>query len=421
MHLRLILILALTPALVFGQFGSSDYYVSAPYAGGIWKGDSQTGETTPFALGLLIPHYGWFGNDGNFYVPDRGWNALMKITPQGQIIPVSAGGHFMKPVTCIPTLDDTAWVVSDMEANKIIRVEYDGTQTLLYDNLTASGLLNGPDGIAYDDAGNLYVANLGNDTLIKIDPQGQATLFSDADIIREPGGVAIDGAGNLFVANYGSHVISRFRLDTGEGQEFTSFDSTKMANPNDLKLSRKGGLLVSGRQGRVSRIDALGQVSIMFENLSLSELDGVSVPEDATLCTGRFTTYGRGEEGSGGIIPQLRAIFSPCPGQVIGLEILDFLGGTQALMFVSSHALPSGLMAFKGAPLLVDPSGVLFLGIPLVLPGSGTGEGDLTLQFQIPDLPGLAGLELFHQVFALDPSAAGGISASNGLKETFGL
>ncbi len=413
--------LALTTTLASAQFAPQDYYVSSPAGGGIYRGGAQNGETTPVGLGLLIPHYGWFGNDGNFYVPDRGWNSIMKITPAGNVSVLTAGGILIKPVTVIPTLDDAAWVVSDMEASAILRVGYDGSQQLMHDAASTNGLLYWPDGMAYDDDGNLYVANLGNDTIVKIDPQGNASLFSDDPIIWEPGGIAIDGAGNLFVANYAFNSIARFRLDTGEGEVFAEPGSDILAKPNDIKLARTGGLLASGRYGRVTRIDALGNSTVVFENPELGELDGVSVPEDATLCTGRFTMYGEGTPGSGGIVPQFRAIFSPCAGQIIGLELKDFLGGAPATMFVGTSALPQGALKFKGAPLLVDPGSAWFLILPLVFPGSGPGNGDLTLQFTVPAMPGLEGLTLYHQVFAADPAAPTGISASNGLKEVFGV
>jgi sugar lactone lactonase YvrE len=417
------LAVALVPTALFAQFGAKDYYVSAPYAGGIWKGDAVTGDTTPFSLGLNIPHYGWFGNDGNFYVPDRGWTAVMKITPNGDVFVHTAGGPLIRPVTVIPTLADDAFVLSDMEASSIFRMGYDGSLQLMHDAASTNGLLNWPDGMAYDDGGNLYVANLGSDTIVKIDPQGQATLFSDSELIREPGGLAIDGAGNLYVANYAGHTIARFRLDTGLGEVLAGPDSTKMAAPNDLKLSRDGGLLVSGRNGRVTRVDALGNMTIMMENPALSELDGVSVLEDESLCTGRYEMYGTGQAGSGGMVPQFRALFSPCPGQFVALEMREVVGGAPAALFVSSAPLEQGVKTFKGAPLLVDPAAPIFLVFPLVLPGAGNGpgSGNLTLQFQVPENPGLNGVQLYHQIFAGDPGAPNGVSASNGLKETFGL
>jgi hypothetical protein len=192
-------------------------------------------------------------------------------------------------------------------------------------------------------------------------------------------------------------------------------------NPNDLKLSRSGGMLTCGRLGSVVRIDALGNMNVVFQDPMLVELDGVAVPEDATLCTGRFEEYGSGTPGSGGFVPKFSAIFSPCPGQLIGLELKDFRGGAPAIMFVGSSPLPAGAMKFKGSDLLVNPSSPLFLILTLGLPGAGAGNGDLTMQFEVPMMPSLAGLSLYHQVFAGDPGAATGVSASNGLKETFGL
>jgi sugar lactone lactonase YvrE len=417
------LAVALVPTALVAQFGEKDYYVSAPAGGGIWKGDADTGVYSPVALGLLIPHYGWFGNDGNFYVPDRGWTAVMQVEPDGTVNVHTAGPPLIRPVTVIPTIEDDAFLLSDMEASSIFRMGYDGSIQLLHDATSTNGLLNWPDGMAHDDDGNLYVANLGNDTIIKIDTQGQATLFSDSELIREPGGLAIDGAGNLFVANYLANTVARFRLDTGVGEILAGPDSSKMATPNDLKLARSGGLLVSGRQGRVTRIDAKGNMTVMIEDPSLSELDGVSVLEDESLCTGRYELYGTGQAGSGGMVPEFRAMFSPCPGQLIGLEMREFLGGAPAALFVSSAPLAQGAATFKGAPLLVDPSAPIFLVFPLAFPGAGDGPGagNLMLQFKVPETPVLAGVSLYHQIFAGDPGAPNGVSASNGLKETFGL
>jgi streptogramin lyase len=421
--------LVLVPALALGllsaslaaQIGPQDLALSAPPAGAIWKVDADTGVGTVFGPNFIIPHYGWFGTDGNFYVPDRGWVALMKITPDGQVSAVSQGGMFQAPVTCIPSLDNQAWVMSDMAASTIFRVEYDGTQTVMHDPISTNGLLNWPDGMAWDDDGGLYVANLGNDTIIYIDPQGQASLVSDSELINQPGGVALDGAGNLFVANYQSSDVIRIRVDTGELSVFWGPEVWKVAHPNDLKLSRSGGLITCGRQGSVGRIDALGQMTVIYSNPELIELDGVSAPEDATLSSGRFEMYGDGTAGTGGFVPKLRAIFSPGPGQTIGLELLDFLGGVPVVMFVSSGDLPPGAFKIKGAPLLVNPAASLWLPLALAVPGSGAGNGDITLQFEVPMLPALDGVVLYHQVFAADPGAAKGLSASNGLKETFGL
>jgi sugar lactone lactonase YvrE len=403
------------------QFGQQDFLLSAPAAGAIWRVDAATNAGSAHVSGFAIPHYGWFGTDGNFYVPDRGWKALVQVKPDGTATPISQGGLFNAPVTCIPSLDGQAWVMSDMAASTIFRVDYDGTQTVMHDQTTTSGLLNWPDGMAFDDAGNLYVANLGADNIIRIDTTGHATILSASPLINWPGGLALDGAGNIFVANYKTSTITRTLIATGETTVFAGPETSKILNPNDLKLSRKGGLLTCGRYGSVVRIDALGHMTVEFQDPMLVELDGVAVLEDATLCSGRFEPYGSGTPGSGGFVPKFSAIFSPGPGQTIGLELKDFRGGAPAIMFVGSDALPAGGMKFKGSDLLVNPGSPLFLILALALPGAGAGNGDLTVQFTVPMEPALDGLVLYHQVFAGDAGAASGVSASNGLKESFGM
>ena len=94
------LAVALTTSALFAQFDPDAYYVSVPFTAnpGIYEINATTGDATPFAVPLGIPHYGWFGNDGNFYVPDRGVPGVLKIHPDGAVTFFSTGGHFIRPV-----------------------------------------------------------------------------------------------------------------------------------------------------------------------------------------------------------------------------------------------------------------------------------------------------------------------------------
>lgn len=69
----------------------------------------------------------------------------------------------------------------------------------------ATSNLNGPTGIAFDAAGNAYLANQGTNTISKFSPQGifLATIGSSATL-STPFGLAIDSRGTLYAANYGS-------------------------------------------------------------------------------------------------------------------------------------------------------------------------------------------------------------------------
>lgn len=77
---------------------------------------------------------------------------------------------------------------------------------------------NTPRGLAVDAAGFLYVADSGNDRIRRVAPDGTVTTLAgggtgDADggpaaaQFNQPGGVAVDAAGNLFIADTGNQLI----------------------------------------------------------------------------------------------------------------------------------------------------------------------------------------------------------------------
>ncbi len=55
----------------------------------------------------------------------------------------------------------------------------------------------------------LYVANLGNNTIEKFTPGGVGSVFATTTL-PDPYGLAFDSAGNLYVSNYGNNTIQQF-------------------------------------------------------------------------------------------------------------------------------------------------------------------------------------------------------------------
>ncbi|MGD0369497.1 MAG: NHL repeat-containing protein, partial [Acidobacteriaceae bacterium] len=65
---------------------------------------------------------------------------------------------------------------------------------------TGSYPISVPQGVAVDAAGNVYISDIGNSQVLKIDSTtGQTSVFTTA--VKEPEGLAVDGAGDLLVAD----------------------------------------------------------------------------------------------------------------------------------------------------------------------------------------------------------------------------
>jgi DNA-binding beta-propeller fold protein YncE len=71
----------------------------------------------------------------------------------------------------------------------------------------APAKLNSPIGVAVDNAGNVYVADEGNNKVRMISQGAVSTV--DAGTLLRPTGVAVSAVGDLYVADYGNHRIQR--------------------------------------------------------------------------------------------------------------------------------------------------------------------------------------------------------------------
>lgn len=153
------------------------------------------------------------------------------------------------------------------------------------DGRGSAARFNGPEGIAADGAGNVYVAERGSNTIRKVTRDGVATTlagtagqegsadgFGAAARFRGPTHIAVDGAGTLFVADSGNSTIRRIsasgQVSTLAGQPGTcgSADGTgaeaRFCNPQGIVLDRYGNLLVADKGNHTIRlIDPQGRVS----------------------------------------------------------------------------------------------------------------------------------------------------------------
>ncbi len=105
----------------------------------------------------------------------------------------------------------------------------------------ASTGLSQPTGLAFDSAGNLYVANYNINTIEKFTPNGVGSLFASTGL-NHPYDLAFDHQGNLFAANSGNDTIEKFT----SGGVGSLFASTSPGSPNGLAVDAQDNVYAGG-------------------------------------------------------------------------------------------------------------------------------------------------------------------------------
>lgn len=121
------------------------------------------------------------------------------------------------------------------------------------------GSLSGPTGIAFDRAGQLWVANPGNGTLVRYNPEqltasGAPTPRVTLSGFGHPTGIAIDRVGGLWFSDRAAGTVSRLTFGTlsttGTPQptvEIQSIDNSLSA-PSGIAIDSAGTLWVANAQ-----------------------------------------------------------------------------------------------------------------------------------------------------------------------------
>ena len=220
----------ITPAGVVITFaGTAGMYGSTDTAGGTPSFSSPYGLATDSA--------------GNVYVADQDNNTIRKITPTGVVTTLagSAGVAGSTDTTVgTPSFNQPWGLATDATGNVYVadsinyiirKITPVGVVTTLAGTAGNYGSSNGTGaaasfsnltGITTDSAGNVYVADSGNNTIRKITPAGVVSTFAgtagvagsadgvgSAASFRWPTGVATDSAGNVYVADQDNNTIRK--------------------------------------------------------------------------------------------------------------------------------------------------------------------------------------------------------------------
>jgi sugar lactone lactonase YvrE len=205
-----------------------------------WSGsDDGTGAAAHFnhPMGVAVDGV------GNAFIADAYNNTVRKITPDGVVTTLAgtaasgdrtdgtgAAARFYSPAGVV--VDGTGNVfVADSEYCTIRKITPAGVVTTLAGTARAIGSPDGtgpaarfntPQGLAADQAGNVFVADSGNNKIRMITPAGIVTTLAgaagtpgsadgtgSAARFNGPTGVAVDNDGNVFAADNGNHTIRK--------------------------------------------------------------------------------------------------------------------------------------------------------------------------------------------------------------------
>ncbi|RCS21793.1 hypothetical protein DUT91_21665 [Phyllobacterium salinisoli] len=139
------------------------------------------------------------------------------------------------------------------------------TTTAAYANPAAPEKLwegfSSPVGMAFDAAGNLFVAEWGAGRVSRIDPAGNRTTFADG--LSGPSGLTIGPDGTIYVASYSRDEVYRF---TPGGER--SLHVTGLATPAGIGFDSSGRLLIANRRtNQILAVTGNGRLKPVIDGL----------------------------------------------------------------------------------------------------------------------------------------------------------
>ncbi len=320
MNIRLCLV---TSALLLGRSPSLAQAVINTVAGS--GSTAYSGATVPAIDAELDGPSGVFVDaSGNLYIADQSNFAIRKVDKTGTMITIGGWGPAIGCLESGPFLGGSAVktsvnpydVVVDKAGNVYItdgsrdaveKVDTAGVITAFAGtgNATANlgdggpankANLNTPVGLDIDSAGNIYIADLANNRIRKVDTAGIITTVAGSNsmgyggdggkatsaMLNNPHGVAADQAGNLYIADTNNFVVRK--VDTagiittvagiagmvtiiGPAPEGVPAISVPLVSPWALAVDSAGNLYITEWLGyRIRKVDKQGIITTVAGN-----------------------------------------------------------------------------------------------------------------------------------------------------------
>jgi sugar lactone lactonase YvrE len=256
-------------------------------------------------------------SEGNLFITDKSNNRIRKVTPAGVINTVAGngskgfsgdGGPASSASLSFPhslTVDSAGNLFfTDLQNNRVRKVTPAGIISTVAGNGTpgfsgdggpaSAASLSYPTGIAVDSAGNLFIADQGNQRIRKVTSGGVISSaagngtqgFSgdggpaSAAQVNSPTGVAVDSEGNLFFADFYNN---RIRKVTAISSSVIFFPhvavggswSTSFTLSNTSANTISGNLIITDYQGNPFTVNS--------SSLGIGSSFAISIPSGGTV------------------------------------------------------------------------------------------------------------------------------------------
>ena len=269
---------------------------------------------------------------GNIYVADYGNNLIRKITASGVVSTLAGSGN--------------------------------------QGSINAGGVLasfNQPTGIAVDAGGNVFVGDAGNDIIRKITPDGTVTTFAGSDSTGfadgpsatasffHPEGITIDAAGNIYVADAGNNLIRKVSggtVSTVAGNKLGATPDNTFSNPTGTAIDASGNIYTANfLANNILKINSAGLVSIFAGSGDTGSANGAGIASSFYFPNSLAVDVGGNVYVSDGVNDLIRKITPD--GTVSTLAGSGVAGAADGTGIAASFNGPAGLAVDAGGNVYV--------------------------------------------------------------------
>jgi hypothetical protein len=126
--------------------------------------------------------------------------------------------------------------------------------------------LSGPNGVAVDGSGNVYVANSNANTVLMYNPTTQLVTTLNIPGLNCPLGVAVDTLGNLYVVNYNTWNVLKYVISS---QAVTTLSIPNLIYPHGIAVDVTGNVYVANTgSNNIIKYDTSGATTTFLSGLN---------------------------------------------------------------------------------------------------------------------------------------------------------